>query len=126
MKRAISIIILLSMTLHCASRLGVISYLYEQRHEIAYHVGLIAEIPIAMCGAEYFSKNASLIIHAPNTDSPGDVPSYFASAKEIILFSHAVDLATSYERSCNKPDHNTSVVEEKYSPPLLSIFHPPC
>lgn len=46
------------MTLHCASRLGVVSYLYENRLEIAYQIGLIAEIPIAMCAGDYFEKTA--------------------------------------------------------------------
>ena len=125
MKRAVSIIILVSMVLHCASRLGVISYLYSKRHDIAYSVGLIAEIPIAMCNSEYFPKQAPLVIKTPETTDESR-PIQFFQAHEILLFVEVRSDAFRSEPFQIKTDHNTAFLQSRYTPPALSIFHPPC
>lgn len=53
MNKIVSLLILSSMMLHSASRLGVLSRLYEERHSIALTVGLLAEVPIASCSGDY-------------------------------------------------------------------------
>lgn len=126
MKRFLSIVILVSMTLHCASRLGVLSYLYENRHEIAYQAGLIAEIPVAMCTGNYFEKNAPLVIHEADTDESKQVPGKIASAKEITLFSHSTRHSFTPFNCPLLQTHNTALVKAVYDQPLLTIFHPPC
>lgn len=53
MRKFLCLIILTAMVAHSASRFGALSFLYEKRHAIAYSIGLIAEIPIAMCNSDY-------------------------------------------------------------------------
>jgi hypothetical protein len=88
MKRIVSLIILVSMMLHCASRLGVISYLYQQRHQIAYQVGLIAEIPIALCDSDHDFSGELKIQHHDNDEK---LPATFTQAPEIQLFFQEVN-----------------------------------
>lgn len=111
------------MMLHCASRLGVLSYLYQQRHAIAHTMGLIPEIPIALCSSDYDFNEGLSVQHAD--DSEG-LPVSIAHAHEITLFA---------------PDHSASDVigtsffveiasETLYIPtifhsPYFQIFQPP-
>ena len=125
MKRALCLAILLSMVLHCASRLGIISYLYSQRHDIAYTIGIIAEVPIAMCNGEYFVKQAPLAIK-DSDNSDRQMPVQFSQAREIVLFVQALDKTLLTEFSVLKLNHNTALLEFIYTPPVISIFHPPC
>jgi hypothetical protein len=41
------------MTLHCATKLGVIDHLYRNRHHIGIALGMLSEMPVAMCGSQY-------------------------------------------------------------------------
>jgi len=120
-KRALSLAILFAMVLHCANRLGGLSYLYEKRNDIAYAVGLIAEKPIAVCSSDY-DYNRGLTVVTPEHDPGvrGFVPSY-----EINLFVIAF---------LNFPQPAGSVLiaftdrhpADQYSlNPIDSIFHPP-
>ncbi len=113
------------MILHCASRLGVISYLYNNRHDIAYRIGLRAEMPIAMCSGEYISIRASLVIMDANTTDK-QMPVQFTHAKEIILFVQALYKSSPEKFNESECSHNTMLFEVAYTPPLLTIFHPPC
>lgn len=123
-KRAICILILLSMILHCASRLGLISYLHSKRHDIAYRIGLTAEIPIAMCNAEHFSKTAPLQVHDHN-DSDKSLPSQIFKVREIVLF---VECAENFKNDLIgiQVNHQTERPIHSYQTPARSIFHPPC
>jgi hypothetical protein len=61
MRKVVIFIILGSMILHCASRVGLLSYLYQNRNEIAFTLGLTDEIPIAMCNSDYdFDKGLTI------------------------------------------------------------------
>jgi hypothetical protein len=125
MKRLVCIIILLSMVLHCASRLGVISYLYTKRHAIAYNVGLIAEIPIAMCHGDYHAKQAPLILdHSEDDDQ--QMPVQFSHARELQLFVQNGVTEFSAGTTGITLSHNTLVSTRTYLPPNLPVFHPPC
>lgn len=125
MKRTFCGIILLSMMLHCAGRLGLISYLHNNRHEIAYTIGLITEIPIATCNGEYFAKQAPLIIEDDDS-ADQQLPVQISRAREILLFSHEMSFNLSMNLSELLLTHNTSFTEVQYNSPVLRIFHPPC
>ena len=109
------------MILHCASRFGALSFLYENRHSIAYSIGLITEIPIAMCNSDYdFEKG--LMVEASD---PDDRMPNFAQAHEINLF---------YVQGLHLPEPNQILAPQKmlifkldgyYLSPVDPIFHPP-
>lgn len=122
-KRAITIIILLSMVLHCASRLGVLTYLYEQRHHIAFNAGLIAEIPIALCNSDYHFQKELTIDDQQEDDS---LPVTVGQAHEIILYLQETKVHLTASLLFMKDDAFTLFVESEYPPPPTSIFHPPC
>src|SRR6185436_13620850 len=86
MRRTLALLILFSMILHCASRLGVLSYLYENRNHIASTVGLISEVPIAICSSNYDFNDG---LHIQHTDTDPSFPVSFLTAHEITLFSQA-------------------------------------
>jgi len=109
------------MTLHCAGRLGVLSWIYEQRHNIAFELGIENERSIAECGTGYL--NEGLVIIQQDDDSQAR-PSIIFSAKEIKLFFDFNEL---------KIDRNFMMIGkpfpfnpiDHYPPPQKSIFHPP-
>jgi hypothetical protein len=84
MRRIISLVILSSMMLHCASRLGILSSFYQQRHIIAHAIGIIREIPIALCSSDYdFNKGLSI----QDNDHSETLPAKISHAQEITLFA---------------------------------------
>jgi hypothetical protein len=110
------------MLLHSASRLGVISYLYQNRHDIAHRIGLIVEIPVAVCNSDYsFSKNP--IIYSPGDDEK--LPVNF-QAREIILFFQDTGTDLLLSSVITSEFHFTALVESGYASPSDLIFHPPC
>lgn len=122
LRRTITIVIMLSMTLHCFSRLGVLSYIFEKRHDVAYALGLIAEVPIAMCNGEY-DFTPGLIVDDASDEHP--LPQSVSHAQEIILFIHTVSVEL-------KPQSVEPIrkgfdlrKDQKYTSPSSSVFHPP-
>ncbi len=121
LKKSLSLVILISMTLHCSSRLGLLSHLYQVRHSIAYSVGLIAEIPIAVCSSDYdFSKGLQIEVPDSEKGMPG-----LAQAHEINLF---------FISAFYLPEPSSVLLSQQLflrSPgsyglmPDLSVFHPP-
>jgi len=109
--------------LHCAGRTGFLSYLYKQRHEIAYTLGLISEVPIAVCSAGYFVHDNGQAIQTA-ADST-NVPAVLTNAAEIVLFfitpefSSIPDLPLLSE---NPPAHH---IAGFYGSPDLDFFQPP-
>lgn len=124
MKRAVAILILLTMVLHCSSRLGFISYLYNQRHAIAFTVGLFDEIPIAICGDEYFADRAPLIIQDLN-DTDSQLPVQSSQAREINLFIQGSSYCLTADPGLDIV-HNNRPAPSFYLSPDLAVFHPPC
>ncbi len=120
----VCLLLLLSMMVHCAGRLGIISYLYHHRHAIAYEIGLIAEIPIALCNGDYFAKQAPFVIQDSDNEDE-QAPVTFTQAKEIILFVQYNNVILAAPVSIVQ-HHETINLESLYSPPILAIFHPPC
>jgi hypothetical protein len=110
------------MMLHCASRLGVLSYLYKHRHSVAQTIGLITEVPIALCNGDYdFNQELTLQQH----DGEESFPVTSLQAREILLFLHETDLNVKPELSILRETTCCLSFEKKYFPPGLSIFHPP-
>jgi hypothetical protein len=116
------VVILFSMTLHCFSRLGVLSYVFEKRHEIAYSLGLIADIPIAMCSSDYDFTPGLTVQEADGVQS---LPQHVTQAQEIILFFHTVatDIILGEAVILMMAFDNRD--DALYPSPLLSVFHPP-
>jgi hypothetical protein len=121
-KKGIILVILFSMMLHCASRIGFLSYLYQQRHELAYTIGLIAEVPIALCSSDY-DFDSGLKIRAQD-ESDQSLPTVF-QAREIQLFFFRQNIEVNPELSLICENQIPGVIEKSYYPPSLSIFHPP-
>lgn len=112
------------MVLHSASRLGVLSYLYQQRHEIGYTLGMIAEVPIAMCNSDYdFGSGLHFESNDTTTDS---LPPVALTAHEIHLFYSQSEVTLNSDRIITAVEKQSAVINRTFTPPSLSIFHPPC
>src|SRR5690606_14292000 len=125
MKRFLSIVVLCCMTLHCASRLGLVSYLYQNRHEIAFQLRLISEVPIALCSADYFGKKNSPLVVVDSQSDESQIPTQIAIAREIHLFSQDQQTLVFGSLSKRLVTHNTPCVVADYNSPPVNIFHPP-
>jgi hypothetical protein len=120
-RRLLCSVILVSLTMHCISRVGLLSYLYENRHSIAYSFGIISEIPIAICSSHY-DFNKVLVIDSPETDQ--QLPA-FASGNEINLFLMPALQLPGPPSGTLTPKSSAAYVDAPYSSPVRSIFHPP-
>lgn len=124
LKRLVISVILFTMVLHSASRLGVLSYLYEQRWEIAYALGLLSEQPIAECSHDYDFGSGLKIVAAD--DHQGTLPPAVLQAKEITLFiDDTFSSGAPVERLVTDTTHGRLFIQTAYATPSLSIFHPP-
>ena len=108
------------MTLHCAGRLGVLNWLYEQRHVIAFDLGLIDEKPIAECGSAYLQDGLVIV----QQDDAHASPSPVFSAKEINLFCDLKKVVLHRAFTIVKPQY-PGVVTFYSTPSRNGIFHPP-
>lgn len=126
MKRAVCLLVLFSMVLHCASRLGLVAYLYDHRHEIAFSMGWITSMPITICETEYFTKDAPFRLVIPDNPADEQMPVQHFQTREIVLF--AVETGKSMLPLLAETDitHNTGTGEIPYPAPARVIFHPPC
>jgi hypothetical protein len=112
------------MVLHSASRLGILSYIYQQRHDIAYTIGMIAEKPIAMCNSDY-DFGVGLHIEA-HEDTDSNLPPAIFASQEINLFYSHTDVSVNSARTVSEVRKQSAVVMHGFTSPALSIFHPPC
>jgi hypothetical protein len=109
------------MTLHCAGRLGILSWIYEQRHVIAFELGLEKERPIAECGSGYLDDG--LVIIQQDDDSHARTSIVF-NAKEIKLF---------FDFNKIEVQRDFLIIDISFAEPFYSyppgsdpgIFHPP-
>ena len=115
-------LILTCMMLHCASRVGFLSYLYQQRHQIAFTLGLIAEVPIAMCSSDY-DFNDDLSVHVSDNDNAAhqSLPMAF----EINLFCVAVETPEFSAQEIGARESTSPRWSSPLQGCLRSIFHPP-
>jgi hypothetical protein len=121
-RRAFVYTILLSMLMHAGCRLGFVDQLYQTRHELAYTIGLIAEIPIAICSSGYdFGKGIIIETHKTETSQPVS----FLQVKEISPFYHSSPLELSVNTSVSL-ESLFLFIETKFNNKLTdSVFHPP-
>jgi hypothetical protein len=68
-RRNLSIAILIIMTVHQAGRLGVFSFLYENKAKIAFTLGIIAELPVALCSSDYNADQSLVVFSAEDHES---------------------------------------------------------
>lgn len=122
MKKAVSLIILVSMMLHSASRLGILSHLYEERHSIAFTIGLIAEIPIALCSSDYDADPGLSVQTTAGDQDP--IPRAF-QAREIVLFCDDPVISLDFIPVPLSNSVYQPYVETPYSSPLTGVFQPP-
>lgn len=104
------------MTLHCAGRLGVLSWIYEQRRVIAFELGLSGERPIAECGIAFLDDGLVVI--------GGDNDETIFQASAIDLFFDFTEIRVQAEFSFIRTTlpHAVQHHPEQRS---SSIFHPP-
>ncbi|MFN7259043.1 MAG: hypothetical protein ACK5TU_04000 [Cyclobacteriaceae bacterium] len=121
-KRLLVYLILTSMILHCAGRLGLLDSLYQQRHRIAYNLGLIAEIPIAICSGDY-DFDDKLKFQSGDADETEIPISY--QLRDITLFLVNDDLNLNYELYILSTAVNVQHKVNPYLSPTRAIFQPP-
>ncbi len=123
MRRALCLAILVSMALHCAGRLGLLAYLYQNRHEVAFTLGLIKEVPIAVCSTDYEGDKTLIVTAQDDTDK--SLPTAISQAHEINLYFERAIVNHSPQFTWLATDRLSSLTETPYTPPLRDIFHPP-
>jgi hypothetical protein len=121
-KRLLVFAILISMILHCVCRLGLLNHAYKKRHEIAHTLGLIAEMPIAMCSSDH-DFGGKLIVEMDEDE--GSIPADTTQAREINLYCISAFVLSSQKNSIPvREPINTHC--NLYSLTLIdSIFRPP-
>lgn len=114
--------ILFTMVLHFGYRFGLVDHLYKKRHEIAYAIGLIAEVPIALCGSQY---DFGSMLKIENQDESQGIPYTLTESREInLFFISPVDFVN--DRKIISPSVFNMLPFNLYrSLPGIDIFHPP-
>lgn len=120
--RLLVYLILSSMIFHCAGRLGVLDSLYQQRHRIAYNLGLIAEIPIAICSGDY-DFDGKLNFKSDDNDQASTPINY--QPREITLFFISEDSQLARVSASNSQSFNSHYTVNLYKSPDRTIFQPP-
>ena len=122
-RKSLGIIVLSSLVLHCASRVGLLSHIYQERHQIAFFLGIVDELPIALCGTSHFDSQ-QLLVHP--ADEKGSVPAELMTRINIVLFCVKVGNIDDPVRFLIPPVHNFHYVLVPYASPARDILHPPC
>jgi hypothetical protein len=120
-KKLLSIVIIISMILHCSSRLGVISFLYKSRYDIAASIGIIKEKPIASCDSHYFAEKDFKIIDNAGEDTSENL----IQALEINLAQPSIvsfTFESPFLRLCKMSFPIQTGLTISY---CTNIFHPP-
>jgi hypothetical protein len=110
---------LFCMILHAGSRCGGLSYLYNQRHSIAFTLGISYEPEIAICKSDYFQKT-SLTLASQEKESD-----QLPIASEIIFgnvpgLTPVPEVSFQFLQSCY-----SAVSVSIPSTGISEIFHPP-
>ncbi|MFM7428901.1 MAG: hypothetical protein ACKO1F_03275 [Flammeovirgaceae bacterium] len=110
------------MALHCGCRLGFLDLIYQKRHVIAYTIGLIEEVPIAMCNSDCdFDKGLKI----DTKEEKSTTPASSLQAHEINLF-FAPSFITLPENSMRTLEKFRPAMSDPLTNQYLpSIFHPP-
>jgi hypothetical protein len=120
-RKSLAAAILISMTLHCASRLEILSYLYQNRQELAWSLGLIREVPITMCNSDYDFGSGLKI---ENVKADHALPA-FAYAHEIILFPASLFSYRQPEKVLLSGGYLGNSIDNLPAGAAFTVFHPP-
>lgn len=121
-RRIICLVIIASMIMHCAARLGVLSYLYEKRHDIAFSAGLISEIPMTMC-SHHYDFGTGLVLHDTGDEHKSHINFSLVKDITLILQNTSYSIAKAWMIF---DDEKIEFVQTSYSSTyLLDIFRPP-
>ncbi|HZX73350.1 MAG TPA: hypothetical protein VFE57_02950 [Cyclobacteriaceae bacterium] len=121
LRKGLCFVVLVAMIAHCASRLGVVSFLYQKRHAIAYSMGVIAEVPIAMCTSDYdFGKGPNIETSSSEAAAPITI-----LAQEINLFFVAQLEMQKPQSQLLSNDFSDSSIDHYRLNSLTQIFRPP-
>jgi hypothetical protein len=123
MKRAAVLLILFSMMLHCSLRLGLGTWLYQNRHAIAYAFGFIEERPITVCSHEH-DLDRKVEINVSH-DEGDKIPVSTLQVREINLFLESGSIQNRPQYALLQEIQLPRVVERTYPIPEPVIFHPP-
>lgn len=94
--------------------------MYQMRYQIAYTVGLLEEVPMAMCNSDYdFDRG----IKIDSVDTEAGMP-ISTLAHEITLFYIASFQLPVREKMLFK-EYRDSYIATLYQDHLTLIFHPP-
>ncbi|NOS92760.1 MAG: hypothetical protein HOP30_12620 [Cyclobacteriaceae bacterium] len=109
------------MTLHCASRLEWLDYLYAKRHSIAYSLGISVEQVITSCGFSSYQGNSFAFRQVADDTAHSEL----LKAQEIQLFLvlRNVPQLQPSDFLINQPLSVYSFKE--YNLYFSDIFHPP-
>jgi hypothetical protein len=100
----------------------VIDFLYIKRNHIAFSLGLLTEVPIAVCSGEY-EFDRGLIMISQQNDSTSQMP--LAQAEEINLFVSPV-CVVSLTNTFTTFDQVVPVENKApRDPHSISVFQPP-
>lgn len=111
------------MMLHCSIRLGFFTWVYQNRLEIAFTLGLSDVKPITMCGHEYDVDRAIKI--EVSHDDHDKLPANPFQVREINLFLELNLTDHTPQYALLGETQLPTVVEHDYASPDLGIFHPP-
>jgi hypothetical protein len=114
-----------SMTLHCAMTLGFIDYLYNERHKISMTLGLIEEVPIALCGSRYEPVKTSKNVSSEKTSHNHKSLPSTTRAHSISLFvisDFCLDAFTAIRERVVHPNCLANLYQFSH---FHSVFHPP-
>jgi len=110
------------MALHCAGRLGVLSYLYQNKNQIAHSLGFISELPIALCSSDYDFDSGYVF---QSTDDSAATAPLLLQVSELHLFLTAKFSFQSADRLLLSVFQFYSESEKLLTRPPQSIFQPP-
>lgn len=103
-------------------KLGLLDFLYEHRYLIAYEIGLIDEIPIAVCSDNY-ETSAALHLHDIVVDQP--ICHFLFNTIEVkwimTVDSQVINPLRKVFYSFSKTRYQVFI----YPKPTLLVFHPP-
>jgi hypothetical protein len=115
-------LVLFSMTLHCACRLGFIDYIYNNRNEIGYALGLVSELRITVCSNNYNSgKNLRIVVG----DSSSSTPNTVFKTEHINLFFVPLPWNPHTTREIHNRQSRFTVPNFYKLQLVTSVFHPP-
>jgi len=121
-RKIISVVVLLTLLAHFAAKLGIVSYLYQHRNSIAHSVGLIREIPIAICDQHYDFRTE---IQFADTEEKHSVPPPIALNKEVSLFLTPTVVTIVPNRVLLSSPFGVVQIGIPRAELSRSIFHPP-